>query len=135
MSKWCDSSAVRRVASALALGVFAAGAAPAQDPSAPVRGGPGWQPTRVIYDDARVRVQEVTFLPGEIGVNRIRPFRVMRVLEGGTMLRTYADGGTETIVYKTGDVIVYETEEPFVPKNVGSTDIVFFVVVPKAPKP
>lgn len=90
------------------------------------------EPTRVLFDNHEVRVQEVTFRPGEQGVNAPRPFRVIRVLEGGTMQRTHPDGRTDLIVYKTGDVIVYQAEKAFVPKNVGTTDIVFFVVALKS---
>jgi hypothetical protein len=89
-------------------------------------------PARVMFDNGEVRVQEVVFGPGEMGQLIARPFRVIRVLQGGTMLRIYPEGRSETVVYRTGDVIVYEPEQPFVPKNVGSTDIVLFVVALKS---
>lgn len=115
---------VRRfAASLLAAGALGLGSAAAQAQR---------EPTRVLFDNDEVRVQEVTFRPGEQGVNAPRPFRVIRVLEGGTMQRTHPDGRTDLIVYKTGDVIVYQAEKAFVPKNVGTTDIVFFVVALKS---
>lgn len=115
---------VRRfAASLLAAGALGLGSAAAQAQR---------EPTRVLFDNHEVRVQEVTFRPGEQGVNAPRPFRVIRVLEGGTMQRTHPDGRTDLIVYKTGDVIVYQAEKAFVPKNVGTTDIVFFVVALKS---
>ena len=92
-------------------------------------------PTKVLFENDRVRVQEVTFKPGDQGPGILRPFRVIRVLEGGTMRRAYADGTVQTIVYKTGEVIAYEADEqPYVPRNVGKSYIVFYVVALKDPK-
>lgn len=91
-------------------------------------------PTRVLFDNDKVRVQEVTFRPGDQGPNIPRPFRIIRVLEGGTIQRIYPDGRTENVVYKTGEVKVYEADKPFVPKNVGKSDIVLYVVALKEPQ-
>ena len=92
---------------------------------------PAREPTRLFFDNARVRVPEVRFKPGDEGPNTPRPFRVIRVLQGGIMQRTYGDGRTETVEYKTGEVKVYEAEKPFVPKNIGKSDIVLYVVALK----
>ena len=91
-------------------------------------------PTKVLFDNDKVRVQEVTFKPGDQGPNIPRPFRILRVLKGGTIQRTFPDGKTDNVVYKTGEVIVYDADKPFVPKNVGKSDIVFYVVALKEPK-
>jgi len=91
-------------------------------------------PTKVLFDDDRVRVQEVTFKAGDQGPNVARPFRVIRVLKGGTIQRTHPDGTTDNVLYKTGEVKVYEADKPFVPKNIGTSDIVFYVVALKDPK-
>jgi len=91
-------------------------------------------PTRVLFDNDKVRVQEVTFRPGDQGPNIPRPFRIIRVLKGGPIQRIYPDGRTETVAYRTGEVKVYEADKPFVPRNVGKSDIVFYVVALKAPK-
>jgi mannose-6-phosphate isomerase-like protein (cupin superfamily) len=91
----------------------------------------GESPVRILFDDERVRVQEITFRPGAQGPGTARPFRIMRVLKGGTMQRTYPDGRTETIEYKTGELRVVGPDRPFVPKNVGNSDIVFYVVALK----
>lgn len=90
-------------------------------------------PVRILFDDDRIRVQEITFRPGAQGASTTRPFRVMRVLKGGTMQRTYPDGRVETVEYKTGEVRVVGPDRPFVPKNVGKSDIVFYVVALKDP--
>ena len=91
-------------------------------------------PTKVLFDNDKVRVQEGTFKPGDQGPNIPRPFRILRVLKGGTIQRTFPDGKTDNVVYKTGEVIVYDADKPFVPKNVGKSDIVFYVVALKEPK-
>lgn len=90
--------------------------------------------TKVLYDDDRVRVQEVTFKPGDQGPNVSRPFRIIRVLQGGTMRRSYGHGLDEDIEYRTGDVKVFPAEGPFIPKNMGQSDIVLYVVALKEPK-
>ena len=89
--------------------------------------------TKVLFDNDKVRVQEVTFKPGDQGPNIPRPFRILRVLKGGTIQRTFPDGKTDNVVYKTGEVKVYEADKPFVPKNIGKSDIVFYVVALKEP--
>ena len=94
----------------------------------------GKEATKVLFDNEKVRVQEVTFRPGDQGPNTPRPFRIIRVLKGGTIQRTFPDGKTDNVVYKTGEVKVYEADKPFVPKNIGKSDIVFYVVALKAPK-
>ena len=91
-------------------------------------------PTKLLFENGKVRVQEVTFRPGDQGPNIPRPFRIIRVLKGGTIQRTHPDGKIDKIVYKTGEVKVYEPDERFVPKNIGKSDIVLFVVALKAPK-
>lgn len=91
-------------------------------------------PTKLLFDNDKVRVQEVTFKPGDQGANIPRPFRIIRVLKGGTMQRIYPDGKTDKVVYKTGEVKVFEADKPFVPKNVGKSDIVLYVVALKEPK-
>jgi quercetin dioxygenase-like cupin family protein len=87
--------------------------------------------TKVLFDNDQVRVQEVTFKPGDQGPNAARPFRIIRVLKGGTIRRTFSDGKIDNVVYKTGEVKVYEADRPFVPKNIGKSDIVLYVVALK----
>jgi hypothetical protein len=116
--------------------VMSASPVTAQDEARPGKAAkPPQMPTRVLFDNDKVRVQEVTFKPGDQGPNIPRPFRVIRVLEGGTMRHTYSDGKTKTVVYRTGEVVVNEADKnPYVPKNVGKSYIVFYVVALKEPK-
>lgn len=87
-----------------------------------------WEPSQTVYEDGNICVQEVRFRPGDQGANIRRPFRVVRVLEGGTLERAYPDGRTETVEFRTGEVKVLEAESPYIPRNVGKTDVVLFVV-------
>jgi hypothetical protein len=73
---------------------------------------------KVFVDNDKVRVFEIRFKPGDQGVNVARPARVLRVLKGGTLMRTFADGKSDKRAYKTGDVVFEESAQPFVPKNI-----------------
>jgi len=89
---------------------------------------------KVLFDNDKVRVQEVTFKPGDEGASVARPFRVIRPLKGGTIQRTWADGKIDKVQFKTGEVKALEPDKPFTPKNVGKSDIVLYVVQLKEPK-
>lgn len=87
-------------------------------------------------DNDKVRVFQVTFKPGDVGnSDQTRPNRVVKVLKGGTLMRTYTDGTTEKVEWKTGDVKFIEADsKPNTLKNVGKTDIVLYNVFLKDPK-
>ncbi len=86
---------------------------------------------KVFVDNDKVRVFEIRFKPGDQGANVARPARVLRVLKGGTLLRTFADGKSDQRTYKTGEVVYEQSAQPFVPKNVGKSDLIFYVVFVK----
>ena len=88
---------------------------------------------KVLFENDKVRVVEGTFRPGDEGISATLPFRVIRVLKGGTMQYTYADGKTEKIEWKAGDVKALEPVAA-APKNVGKSTFVVFVVFLKEPK-
>ena len=91
--------------------------------------------TKVLHEDDRVRVVENTTKPGEMGANVVRGKRVVRILQGGTAERTYADGRKEKIERKAGEVIVAGPDkEAYWAKNIGKTTQVTFVVQIKEPK-
>jgi len=88
-----------------------------------------------LFKNDKVLVAEVTYKPGAGGKIRKRPFRVVRALTNGTLQRIYADGKTENVVWKAGQVRVFEKDkEPFGTKNVGTSDLVLYLVVPIQPK-
>lgn len=87
-----------------------------------------------FFDDGNVRVQEVRFEPGDVGKTIARPARVIRVLKGGTIRRSYPDGHFDDVQYKTGETRVYGADPVFGIRNVGKTEIVFFVVAIRHPR-
>ena len=90
---------------------------------------------KVLHEDDKVRVTETTLKPGDVGPNVVRGFRVSRVLKGGTLMRTWADGKTEKRELKTGEVRVSEPEkQAYFHKNIGKTDFVFYTVNIKGTK-
>ena len=90
---------------------------------------------KVLHEDDRVRVTETTTKPGEISANVVRGLRVVRILQGGTQERTYADGKKETIERKAGEVIVAGPDkQAYFNKNIGKTTIMTYTVNIKAAK-
>ena len=89
---------------------------------------------KVLFENDKVRVYEITSRPGDEGANVARPFRVIRPLNDGTLQRTWADGRVEKVEYKTGQVIAVGPDKPFTPKNIGKTAYVLYIVDVKEPK-
>jgi hypothetical protein len=83
---------------------------------------------KVFVDNDKVKAFEIRYKPGEEGANVKRPARVVRALKGGTLMRTYADGKTEKVQWKTGEVKWLGPDPVFATKNVGKTEIVLYVV-------
>ena len=91
--------------------------------------------TKVLHEDYRVRVVENTTKPGEMSANVVRGVRVVRILQGGTQERTYADGKKEKIERKAGEVFVAGPDkQAYFQKNIGKTTIVSYVVQIKQAK-
>ena len=91
---------------------------------------------KVLFNDDRVRVVEVTHKPGEESNKDFKklPFRVVRALTSGTLQRTYPDGKIEKVVIKAGEVRVFDASNIYSAKNVGTSDLIFYIVLPKQPK-
>jgi len=90
----------------------------------------------VLTENDKVRVFEAQFKPGD--ENKAVPSsfsRVVRAIKGGTLMRTYADGKTQNVEWKTGEVRFVEAEKiSYTAKNVGKSDVHLYVVVLKEPK-
>jgi len=115
------------------LGAFLTPPALAQEKGKEASAEKGKATTTVLLENDKVRVQEIRFKPGD--ENTAVPssnFRVVRALRGGTLMRTYDDGKTEKVEYKTGQVRMNEPSSVgFKAKNVGKTDIILYIVVLK----
>jgi len=105
----------------------------AQDKAKAAKAETGKATSTVLAENEKVRVLENRLRPGDVNEAPPSPFmRVVRVLKGGTFLRTYADGKTEKIEWKTGETsIVAPSAQPYTTKNVGKTEIVLYRVVLK----
>ena len=86
--------------------------------------------TKVVLDNDKYRVTEVTFKPGQGSKVQERPARVVRALVVGTMERNYPDGKKEKIEWKAGQVR-YLPKEQFGNVNIGKKDMVFYIVAAK----
>ena len=108
----------------------------AQDKAKAALAAKGMAKLTVLADNDKTRVFEVQFKPGD--ENKAVPsssFRVVRALKGGTLTRTYADGKTEKVEYKTDEVRLNEPSKvAYTAKNIGKTDIELYVVVLKQSK-
>jgi len=100
------------------------------------KAGKGMAKLTVLAENDKARVFEVQYKPGE--ENKAVPsssFRVVRALKGGTLLRTFADGKTQKVEWKTGEVRFVEPDKTaYTAKNVGKTNVHLYVVVLKEPK-
>ena len=87
---------------------------------------------KVLAENDKVRAFETTYAPG--AENKAVPrsaTRVVRALKGGTLQRTHADGKTENVVYKTGDVRINEPGAAYTTKNVGKSEVKLYVILLK----
>jgi hypothetical protein len=84
---------------------------------------------KVLLENDKVRVYELTQKPGAENTGVVATSsRIVRALKGGTIQRTYADGKKETVIYKTGQVRLNEPGPAFTTKNIGKTEIRFYIV-------
>jgi hypothetical protein len=84
---------------------------------------------KVLLENAKVKVYEVTYKPGDTNTGVVSTAtRVIRPLKGGTLLLTYADGKTQTVIRKVGEPYILEPGPAYTSKNVGKTDVQLYVV-------
>ena len=86
-------------------------------------------PMKVLIENDKVRAYETTLAPG--AENKAVPSsatRVLRVLSGGTLERTHADGKKEKVEYKTGEVRILNPSPAYTAKNIGKTEVKLYIV-------
>jgi len=91
----------------------------------------GMSTRKVLADNDKVTVFEIRQKPGEENKPNSTRTRVIRALSGATILRTYADGKTDTKVWKTGEVEIQVPGPEYSTKNVGKTEFRIYAVVLK----
>jgi negative regulator of sigma E activity len=84
---------------------------------------------KVLLENAKVRVYEVTYKPGDENTSIVSTStRIIRPLRGGTLQLTYADGKKETVIRKAGEPYMLEPGPAYTTKNIGKTVVRLYVV-------
>jgi hypothetical protein len=78
---------------------------------------------KVVLENARVRVRDVTFPPGVTGMHTHELAHVGVVIQGGTLVFKYPDGKSETAKLDVGGVGFRDANVTHEPTNTGSTPI------------
>jgi hypothetical protein len=82
-----------------------------------------------ITENDKVKVYEATYKPGAENKSiASSTMRVVRAIRGGQLQRTYADGKTEAVQYKPGQVRIQQPGPAYTTKNVGKSTMVLYVV-------
>jgi hypothetical protein len=82
-----------------------------------------------ITENDKVKVYEVTYKVGAENKSiASTSMRVVRAIRGGRLERTFADGKTETVDYRPGQVRVNQPGPGYTTKNVGKSVLVLYVV-------
>ena len=113
----------------LAIGVVATAAlvssplaASAVDVSPQARGASA-STAKVVLENTRVRVRDVTFPPGVTGMHTHELPHVGIVIQGGTLVFRYPDGKSETMNLEVGGVGFREAHVTHEPVNPGSSPV------------
>ncbi|MGH9315315.1 MAG: cupin domain-containing protein [Vicinamibacterales bacterium] len=78
---------------------------------------------KIVLDNARVRVRDVTFPPGATGMHTHELPHVGVVIQGGTLVFKYPDGTSETTKLDAGGVGFREANVTHEPVNPGSLPV------------
>ena len=105
---------------AVAIGVLVSRAASA---GPIVSQGTATSVAKVILENARVRVRDVTFPPGITGMHTHELPHVGVVIQGGTLVFKYPDGKSETAKLEVGGVGFREANVTHEPVNTGSSPV------------
>ena len=112
------------VGAALATGVLVTG--PLRASSAPVetqKPAAASSTSKVVFENARVRVKDVTFPPGVTGMHTHDLAHVGVVIQGGTLEFKYPDGKSETAKLEAGGVGFRDANVTHEPVNPGKTPV------------
>ena len=84
---------------------------------------PAQSASKIVLENARVRVKDVTFPPGVTGMHTHDLPHVGVVIQGGTLVFRYADGKTETAKLDAGGVGFRDANVRHEPTNPGTAPI------------
>jgi hypothetical protein len=110
----------------------AANSAMAQEKGKAAKAEKGKAVSTILAENDKVRAWETRYKPGdENSAPASSTTRVIRILKGGSMLWTFADGKTEKKDWKSGEVIILVPGPQFTVKNVGKSELSIYVVALK----
>jgi mannose-6-phosphate isomerase-like protein (cupin superfamily) len=89
--------------------------------STPQAGAPST--VKIVLENARVRVRDVTFPPGSSGMHTHELAHVGVVIQGGTLVFKYPDGKSETAKLEPGGVGYRDANVSHEPVNTGTTPV------------
>ena len=89
----------------------------------PQASGKSQSSAKIVLDNARVRVRDVTFPPGVTGMHTHELPHVGIVIQGGTLIFKYPDGKSETMKLDAGGVGFREANVTHEPVNPGSSPV------------
>ncbi len=89
---------------------------------------------KLKFENERVRVMEVVFVPGAKIAMHSHPDHVTTLITAGTLRLSYPDGTTKEISGNAGDVF-YIPAESHAAENIGTTEVKGIVVELKEAKP
>ena len=84
---------------------------------------------KALIDNDKAKAYEATYAPGAENKGiASTTIRIVRVLKGGVLERTYADGKKEKVVWKAGEVKQINPGPAYTTKNIGKSDLQLYVV-------
>ena len=89
----------------------------------PQAGSKSQSTAKVVLDNARVRVRDVTFPPGVTGMHTHELAHVGIVIQGGTLVFKYPDGKSETAKLDVGGVGFRDANVTHEPVNTGTSPV------------
>jgi len=90
-------------------------------------------PAKVLLENEKFRVVEARIKPGEKNEMKMRNDRVIVPLKAAKVRTHWADGKTEDLDYKVGEV-VFRKQGKSQTENIGKTETRNIVVTPQEPK-
>ena len=108
---------------ALATGAFLAGPLSASAGMQTAPAAKAQSTSKIVLENARVRVKDVTFPPGVTGMHTHDFPHVGVVIQGGTLEFRYPDGKSETAKLEAGGVGFRDANVTHEPVNPGKTPV------------
>ena len=87
--------------------------------------------TSVVTENEKFLVQDTVCAPGASSAMAKRPMRVLHIVKGARLTRTYEDGTKEKLTFKKGQTIILNIDKAYSYKNEGKKDFHVLVISTK----